>query len=367
MAWGTTVRTTLAGLPLALAASGAASAGPSGGGHPLLFETRGLVAFAGEIAALGLPQRAYDLGLNSIDAAYVDWLARDDVGREFVNQCRRLDIDVVYAFHVVSGCLPRSLFAGDPSLFRMNEAGERTPDANLCVHSERALEILCENAGKYVGAFYPASHRYYLWGDDSHSWCHCPKCREFSPSDQALIMENRLLAALRQVDPQAQVSHLAYLATLKAPTRVKPEPGVFLQFAPIERNTTRPLSDADAVDPAYNLRHGEIVTALEANLEVFGREGAEVLEYWLDESRQAHWDRKNLAPLAWDRESFLEDLRVYARAGVRRIRTYAVWIDEEYVARYGVPEALAEYAEGLLRWRWVNGKPIERRAPAVLP
>lgn len=367
MAWGTTVRTTLAGLPLALAASGAVSAGPSGGGNPLFFETRGLVAFSSEIAALGLPQRAHDLGLNSIDAAYVDWLAKDAAGREFVNQCRRLDIDVVYAFHVVSGCLPRSLFAEDPSMFRMNEKGERTPDANLCVHSERALEILCENAMEYVGTFYPASHRYYLWGDDSRSWCHCPKCSQLSASDQALIMENRLLAALRQVDPRAEVSHLAYLATLEAPTRVKPEPGVFLQFAPIERTTTKPLSDTDAFDPNYNLKHGEIVAALDANLDVFGRDGAEVLEYWLDESRQARWDRTNLAPLRWNRESFLEDLRVYARAGIRRIRTYAAWIDEEYVTRFGIPEALAEYAEGLRRWRWVNGSPIERRAPAARP
>ena len=331
----------------------------------MFFETRGLVGFASEIAALGLPQRAWDLGLNSIDAAYVDWLAKDEAGREFVNQCRRLDVDVVYAFHVVSGCLPRSLFAEDPSMFRMSEAGERTPDANLCVHSERALEILCENAVRYVGAFYPASHRYYLWGDDSHSWCHCPKCRELSPSDQALTMENRLLAALRREDPRAEVCHLAYLATLKAPTRVKPEPGVFLQFAPIERDTMQPLSSADAFDPNYNLKHGEIVAALEDNLDVFGRDGAEVLEYWLDESRQARWDRKNLAPLEWNRESFLEDLRVYARAGVRRIRTYAAWIDEEYVGRFGVPDALAEYAEGLLRWRLVDGKPAETRAPAL--
>lgn len=326
---------------------------------PPWFETRGLVVFSSEVAALGLPQRAADLGLNSLDAAYVGWLADDPTGREFVNQCRRLDVDLVYAFHVASVCLPRGLFAEHPEYFRMNEQGERTPDTNLCVHSKAALEVLCANALRYVSPFYPASHRYYLWSDDTLSWCNCSECREYSPSDQALLMENRLLRALRTVDPRARVAHLAYQSTLQPPTRVRPEPGVFLQFAPIERVTTRPLSEAGARHPAYNLSHGEIVGALEANLRVFGREDAEVLEYWLDESRQCGWDRARLAPIEWNRESYLEDLRVYAAHGVRHIRSYAAWIDEEYVSRFGVPEALAEYAEGLARWRVVDGQPVE--------
>ena len=42
----------------------------------------------------------------------------------------------------------------------------------------------------------------------------CPKCRQFSDTDQALLLENHLLRAIRQVDARATFAHLAYAAWL---------------------------------------------------------------------------------------------------------------------------------------------------------
>jgi hypothetical protein len=54
-----------------------------------------------------------------------------------------------------SALLPRELFKKDPTLFRMNDKGERTPDANLCVSCKRGLDIVCENALKYAHLLRP--------------------------------------------------------------------------------------------------------------------------------------------------------------------------------------------------------------------
>src|SRR5262249_5680569 len=77
----------------------------------------------------------------------------------------------------------------------------------------------------------PTTWRYFFWGDDNQPWCRCPRCRELSDSDQALVFENYLLKALRQRDPKAQLAHLAYANTLSPPARVRPELAVFLEYA----------------------------------------------------------------------------------------------------------------------------------------
>jgi hypothetical protein len=79
---------------------------------------------------------------------------------------------------------------------------------------------------------WPARNLY--WGDDGQPWCRCPKCRELTDSDQALVFENHLIRALRRLDPAAALAHLAYATTLPPPRKVNPEPGIFLEYALIE-------------------------------------------------------------------------------------------------------------------------------------
>src|SRR5207247_4491766 len=109
--------------------------------------------------------------------------------------------------------------------FRANDQHERTPDANLCVHSARALDIVGEHAVALAQALRPTTGRYFLWGDDGQPWCRCAKCRALSDSEQALVLENHLWKVLRDQDEQAQLAHLAYSHTLAAPTQITPALG----------------------------------------------------------------------------------------------------------------------------------------------
>ena len=163
-------------------------------------------------------------------------------GQEFLGECARLGLQVEYELHAMRDLLPRDLFAGHPEWFRMDEQGKRTPDANLCVSSEPALEIVATNALRLARRLRPTTNRYFFWGDDGVAWCRCPSCGGFSDSEQALLLENRIAGELRKLDPGAELAHLAYANTLTPPAKVKPAPGVFLEFAPIHRRYDVPCA-----------------------------------------------------------------------------------------------------------------------------
>src|SRR5262249_28460033 len=153
----------------------------------------------------------------------------------------------------------------------------------LCVHSQQALEVVCSQALRLARLLAPTTGRYFFWGDDAQPWCHCPLCRDLSDSDQALMLENRLVRALRSHEPKAQLAHLAYANTLPPPQHVKPEPGVFLEFAPIQRRYDIPY----ARQTGPGARDG--LATLDANLRVFSAQTGQILEYWLDVSRASDW------------------------------------------------------------------------------
>ena len=193
-----------------------------------------------------------------------------------------------------------------------------------------------ERAAAYAEILRPTTGRYYFWIDDGQPMCCCPQCRELSDSDQALILENALLDALRQVDPRATLAHLAYLNTLSAPSEVRPQPGIFVEHAPIMRRHDTPLRLRDACQDRPNApTHGQQLDALDANLARFGAEDAQILEYRLDISRFSGWKREKIVELPWHPEILADDLGTYAARGIRRVTSFAVWIDGAYVRRYG--------------------------------
>ena len=313
------------------------------------FLTRGVVILPGDLTLQDWPKRAKRAGLSTI--ALHDGLSARKVARfihsprglEFLEQCRKLRLDVEFELHAMSDLLPRDLFQKTPALFRMNENRERTADANLCVHSREALEIASSNAVELSRLMPPTTSRYFLWGDDGRPWCRCHLCSSLSDSDQALVMTNTLLRAIRQQDPKATMAHLAYANTLLPPKSVKPDPGVFLEFAPINRRYD--ISLANTQD-AENQRHLE---ALEANLMIFGHDTTQVLEYWLDVSLFSQW-KKPAQRLPFHSNVFAADLEVYGSRKIRRVTSFAAYMDAAYVAKYGEPP-LNSYGRELQRWR----------------
>ncbi len=310
------------------------------------FLTRGVVLVPDDLTLADWPERAHAAGLTTIalhhglQPSIVAGFIRSEAGERFLADCRRLGLAVEYELHAMGELLPRELFARDPSLFRVDEKGERRGDVNLCVHSRRALDFVAENALRLDATLPPTTHRRFFWGDDGAPWCRCAECAALSESDQALIVENHVVAALRRVDPYAELAHLAYANTLAPPTQVRPVPGVFLEFAPLEMRFRRQLTSLG--DPA----NAAVLAALDANLAVFPRATAQALEYWLDDSMYSNW-RRPASELRWSDEAFAADVLLYAARGVRHVTSFAVYLDADYVARFGFPDAVARFGARL--------------------
>ena len=313
-------------------------------------KTRGVVLIPDDFSLSDWPERAQRAGLTTIglhhgrSIAEVEKFVRSEIGGQTLARARQLGLEIEYELHAMGDLLPRAMFEQDKTLFRMNEQGERVSDFNLCVHSPHALEIVSANALSIAQRLRPTTGRYFYWGDDARPWCRCPKCGPLSDSDQALLLENALVKALRSRDPRAQLSHLAYATTIKPPEQIKPELGIFLEYAPIGRRYDIPY--AQQIDSKDGLAY------LDSNLKVFPANTAQALEYWLDVSRFSGWKRP-AKKLSWNRDVFLADLETYAARGIRHITTFAVFVDADYLKLHGEPKALQEYGDGL-RGRQVN-------------
>jgi hypothetical protein len=284
------------------------------------------------------------LGVHSGGGGQSDLLSRcidfvkSSEGQKFLERCDKLGLHVEYEIHAMEDLLPRELFDKDPTMFRMDEKGQRIRKFNCCVHSKNALEVICKNVIDFARLCRPTSRRYFLWIDDGKFMCRCPKCRGFSDSEQALMLENRMLEALRTVEKKASLAHLAYARTLQPPVRIKPDPGIFLEYAPIKRDYTIPYEK-------QGKEYQENLTMLDANLKVFPLETAQVLEYWTDVSKFSGWSRP-FRKLPWRPDVFLADVRTYKTKGIRHITAFGCGFDRDYFDRYGTPP-IAEYGAGL--------------------
>jgi hypothetical protein len=312
-----------------------------------LAETRGIVLMTSDMSIDNWPERCAKAGVNTIglhgnqDLDQLLGFVRSDRGQDFLARCRQLNVAVEYELHALSDLLPRSLFRDDPTLFRVDENGDRNPDVNCNPFSTRALEIIAENAVKLAGDLRPTTSRYFYWTDDGARGDCSPEGKTLSASEQALLVENHILAALRRhVDPEATLAHLCYHYTLSAPRKVQPAEGMFLEFAPITRDYTSSIAESSARTKSPGPPHPDPVTnggywdALQQNLAVFPRDTAQVLEYWLDASLFSLWKRP-AQKLVWRNDVYRADLAAYRQAGLRHFTTFGVYLDAEYIQLHG--------------------------------
>lgn len=343
---------------LGLMAAGALAVGgrARAGADSPAFQTRGVVLYPFDLSLEDWPDRAAAAGLTTIGlhaGRRLDVLSefvRSAQGERLLSRCAALGLGVEYEVHAFGDLLSREWFASpDMDMFRMDAAGARTPDFNCCPSSPRALEIIAGKAVAFGRVLRPTTGRYYYWPDDGREWCHCPKCAGLSATDQAVTVENAIVAALRrELDPGATLSHISYNMTLPPPKTVRPHEGLFLEFAPIARAYDRPIDDPDAplsAAPPEPASHAGYLEILDANLAMFPRATAQVLEYWLDVSRFSGWKRPSVK-IPWNPEVMRADAAAYAKRGIRHVTTFATWIDADYVTRFGDPP-LAEYAAAL--------------------
>lgn len=289
--------------------------------------------------------RIHVLGLhpdpkNSSPEQILAWL-EDANTRRWLDALTALGVQIEWEVHALSWLLPRKLFRTNPQWFRMDEAGERTPDHNLCCSSEDALEVIRANAARYALLLKPTNHRHHFWLDDvSNCRCHCPQCKTLSAADQALKVYNAIAQGVRRSDPMALQCYLAYHDTNAVPQKVLPEPGIFLEYAPFERDHRMALND-----PLCHRNAAEKKNLPEL-LHFFGLAGAQVLDYWLDNSLFSGWT-KPPREFKMERDVFRQDVQYYRQLGFTHITTFACYLGREYTAIYPEPEDPVFYGRAL--------------------
>ncbi len=253
-----------------------------------------------------------------------------DNARELVKH----GVGLEYELHVMSLLLPRSLFAEHPEYFRLDENGNRNADYNCCASDADALEIISRNACELAKKLPSTTHRYCFWLDDVRDkCCHCPECSRLSVSDQALAVYNAVQRGIRRADSLGRQSYLAYCGAVELPEHVTPEEGVYLEYAPFDRDFRKPMSDPANAASARSAR--ELAA-------FFGADESKVLEYWLDNSMFSGW-KKPPKRLDVDPELIKRDLEFYDSLGYGAVTTFACYLGADYEELWGAPD-LGGYA-----------------------
>lgn len=253
---------------------------------------------------------------------------KTDEFRSFIDKVTSAGKKIEYQLHAMSHLLPRELFSSKPELFRESENDERTAEFNLCPSSEEALDIVRENARVLASQLYGSSEKYYFWTDDvKGSFCHCEKCRGLSPSDQAMKIYNAILDGVRRFRADAKVCYLAYQDAIFPPTQVKKSDGVFLEFAPIDRDLTLPLTDEKNADTRR---------VLAPLLDFFGKEDSRVLEYWIDNSLFCKWSLP-YKKLPFYPDVISSDAEYYTALGFEGLSSFACYLGPDYIKEFGTP------------------------------
>lgn len=245
--------------------------------------------------------------LNRI-AFHYTWPARDWyllLRANLLPELRKRGMEIEVGGHFLSSFMPRTLYTQHPDWFRLNEQGKRVNDFNLNPFSQPALDYLAGGAIDYLQQM-PEASLFHLWADDIEGggWSREPGREDYTPSDQALLVSNDLVKALRKKLPHADLAYLAYHDTVFPPRVVKPEAGLIYFYAPRERCYAHALND-----PACDLNH-QYAQALENGLPAFGSANAEVFEYYVD---QILYEDMTNPPLP---EVLSADLQYYHKLGI---------------------------------------------------
>ena len=251
--------------------------------------------------------------------------------KDLVDYAKSAGLEIEYQMHAARYLLPEALFSKHPEWFRMNENGERTPDLNFCVSNSDALDFVAENAVTLAKSLYGSTHKFYFWMDDAKSGrCLCEQCRNRSTSDQQMIVVNAMIKRLQREIPDAQLSYLAYFDAMPLPQQERPVDGIFLEYAPFERDFTK-----GAVCMAEDEQR-----QIKKLLHYFGTTHSVVLEYWYDNSMYSTWKKppKKFSP---DNQMIQQDLLFYQQFGFDTIASFACYLGEDYEKLYGEPDVSA--------------------------
>ena len=145
-----------------------------------------------------------------------------------------------------------------------------------------------------------------------------------------MIVVNEIIKDIRKDIPDAKLAFLAYFNTSLPPTKIRPEKGVFVEYAPMERDMKKPSSEVSdkEIDNQKKL------------LETFGKTDSKVLEYWYDNSMMSNWTKppKQFIP---NNDLIRDDMDYYRQLGFNYLSSFACFLGADYEELYGEPDVSA--------------------------
>ena len=192
--------------------------------------------------------------------------------RELIDYACSRGIEVEYEIHACGYLLDRNLFDSHPEYFRVDKSGKRNNDYNMCVSNQDGIKLVAKNAAKLALSLYKNNGDFYFWLDDGKElYCHCPSCRKLSASEQQLVVLNAMIKEIRKYIPHARLAYLAYVDSIVPPKNVRPEDGIFLEYAPFAKYTEKGEDAKELIE-----REKAMIAPL---MQVFNKEPKKVLEY----------------------------------------------------------------------------------------
>ncbi|HBL83935.1 MAG: hypothetical protein A2Y17_03880 [Clostridiales bacterium GWF2_38_85] len=266
---------------------------------------------------------------------YTDFLNKY---KDSIIRLQTLGISVEIEMHALSALLPRSQFTAHPEWFRMDKNGRRTPDFNMCASNKDALEFVSDNATALAKLYTPGSNRYNFWIDDvAETRCFCNECRKRTATDSALTIYNAIQRGLKKHNSLSTQCYLAYHDTNELPKNVVPEDGIFLEFAPMQRDFHMSINSVSSDKNKKELH------SLSELLQFFGKQNAQVLEYWMDNSMHSGWKRPP-RKFKLNQEVMKADVEFYKNCGFGSITSFGCFLGEDYYKLYGKYPEIDEYS-----------------------
>jgi hypothetical protein len=223
----------------------------------------------------------------------------------------------------------------------MNKEGKRTSDYNLCFTNQEALDYVSGRAAEFAGYFKSTTGRYHFWIDDvADPGCYCPECQKLTVSDMAALAYNAILRGIRRTDKNGRQSYLAYTGTEEPPKIVKPDEGIFLEYAPISRDP------GSALDDPRSGKNAKYRAEIQKLMAVFGTKDAQALDYWMDNSLFSHWKKppQKFSPRL---DVIKQDAAFYKKCGFETITSFACFLGDEYRDLYHEDPDIEGYAAAL--------------------
>jgi hypothetical protein len=160
-----------------------------------------------------------------------------------IPELRKRGILIEVGGHGYPNFLPQEkYFAQHPEWFGMRD-GKRTSDPRMVFSTANpdAVRTFVANLKAYLAA-HPEIDILDVWPPDGVEWSAAPEDLALgSPSERQMLLLNHLARELKPDFPRLRIQFIAYESYTAPPAQIKPDPGILMDFCPIDRSFESPL------------------------------------------------------------------------------------------------------------------------------